>query len=141
MASGTARRPEVKYHIDYSTDAGKTWKPVVKDWTIPQHGDEPADAWSQSFCYGSTQLADKDVSSLRVRFRNTAGKQCLRAEVHLVYQTKGSDRTKVTFDWSDDAGEHREARVVDAGKPAEWQIKTARNVQTRWVEFEPVVAK
>src|SRR5947209_8599679 len=37
--------PKVKYQIEYSTDAGRTWKPVVKDWTIPRRGDEPADFW------------------------------------------------------------------------------------------------
>ena len=114
---------------------------MVKDWAIPRHGDEPADSWSQSFCYGSADVAGKDVSSLRVRFHNTDGKPCLRAEVHLVYQTRSKDRTKVTFYWTDDGGACRESHVFDAGKPAEWAIKTGRNVQTRWVEFEPVAVK
>jgi hypothetical protein len=65
----------------------------------------------------------------------------MRAEVHLVYGTKGKDRTKVTFDWTEDAKPHRETRVIDAAKPVEWEIKTGRNVQTRWVEFEPVAQK
>src|SRR5262249_54269466 len=141
MASANPPRPDVQYSIDYSADGGKTWKPVVKDWTIPRRGEEPADFWSQSFCYGSTDLAERDVSSARVRFRNTGGKPYLRAEVHLVYQTKGKDRTKVTFDWTEDTNPHHESHVFDSDKPAEWEIKTGRNVQTRWVEFEPVVGK
>jgi hypothetical protein len=140
MASGTAPRADVKYFIDCSTDGGTTWHPLVKDWTIPRHGDEPGESWSQSFCYGSGNCPDKEASSIRVRFRNTGGKQCLRAEVHLVYRTKGSDGTKVTFDWTDDAGAHRESHVFDAGKPGQCDIKTGKQVRTRWVEFEAIAA-
>src|SRR2546421_611297 len=44
--------PGVRYQVDYSTDGGQGWSPVVKDWTIPRRGDEPADFWSQSLCWG-----------------------------------------------------------------------------------------
>jgi hypothetical protein len=137
FASGNPPSPAVAYRIDYSTDGGKTWKPVVKDWTIPRRGDEPPGFWSQSFCYGSADVADKDVSSVRLRFRNNGGKACLRAEAHLVYRTKGKDATKVTFDWTDDTGARRESHVFGSGGPAEWLVKTGRNTQTRWVEFAP----
>jgi hypothetical protein len=138
MASGSPPQPDVRYHIDYSTDGGQTWSPLVKDWTIPRRGEEPPDFWSQSFCYGAADVTGPNASSVRVRFRNTGGKPCLRAEVHLVYQTKGGDATTVTFDWTDDAGAHRDAHVFGAGRRADWVIPTGRNVQTRWVEFEPV---
>jgi hypothetical protein len=138
VASGNPPQPDVRYHIDYSTDGGRTWKSVVADSTIPRRGEEPKDFWSQSFCYGTADVAEKDVSAVRVRFRNTGGKAYRRAEVHLVYRTKGKDATKVTFDWTDDAGAHRQGHVFDAGRPAAWDLKTGRNVQTRWVEFEPV---
>jgi hypothetical protein len=141
LASGNPPRPDVRYQIDFSTDSGKTWRPLVKDWSVPRRGQEPGDFWSQSFCYGSTAIAEKGISSVRVRFRNTAGKPCLRAEVHCVYQVKGKDSTRVTFDWTDDAGAHRESHVFDAGEPGGWQVPTGRNVQTRWVEFEPVAGR
>ncbi len=141
IASGNPPQPDVLYHIDYSTDSGRTWESVVKDWTIPRRGEEPKDFWSQSFCYGSVEVANKDASSVRVRFRNSGGRPYLRAEVHLIYRTKGTDATKVTFDWTDDAGPHRTGHTYAAGKTAEWQIPTGRNVQTRWVEFEPVAGR
>jgi hypothetical protein len=141
LASGNPPAPDVRYQIDYSADGGKTWKPLVKDWTIPRRGEEPAEFWSQSFCYGSADVAEKDVSSVRVRFGNTGSKACLRAEVHLAYQARGKDATKVTFDWTDDAGPHRESHVCDTGKPAEWEIKTGKKVRTRWVEFEAVAGR
>lgn len=48
---------------------------------------------------------------------------------------------RIELDWIDDAGAHREAHVCGAGQPAEWDIKTGRNVQTRWVEFEPIAGR
>src|SRR5262249_54607526 len=33
LASGNPPQSTVRYQIDYSTDGGKTWQPVVKDWT------------------------------------------------------------------------------------------------------------
>jgi hypothetical protein len=138
MASGNPPRPDIQYCIDFSTDGGQTWKPLVKDWTIPRRGERPREFWAQGFCYGAADIAAKDVRSVQVRFRNTGGVPCLRAEVHLVYRTKGKDPTKATFDWTDETGAHREARTFVAGKPAVWKIKTERKVQTRWVEFESV---
>jgi hypothetical protein len=113
----------------------------VKDWTIPRRGVEPSDFGARTFCYGSGKVAARDVSSVRVRFHNTGGVPYLRAEAHVVYPTRGRDETKVTFDWADDAGPHRESRVFAAGKPAEWELRTGRNVRTRWVEFEPVAGR
>ena len=36
------------------------------------------------------------------------------------------DGTKVTFDWKDDAGDHKESHVFGAGKPAPWELKTGK---------------
>src|SRR5262249_37052467 len=118
VASGSPPQADVRYAIDWSGDGGKTWRPLVKDWTIPRRGEEPGDFQSQSFCYGSVAVPEGDVSAVRVRFRNTGGKPYLRAEAHLVYRTRGRDATKVTFDWTDDAGPHREAHVFGAGREA-----------------------
>jgi hypothetical protein len=138
MASGNPPRPDVRYHIDFSTDGGRTWRPVVKDGTVPRRGEEPAEFWSNNFCYGSAEVDAKDVSSVRVRFRNSGGKPCRRAEVHLVYRAKGDDATKVTFDWTDAAGPHRASHVFGAGRSGDWAVSTGLDVQTRWVEFESV---
>ncbi len=138
IASSAPPSPEFKYQIEYSTDGGKGWKPVVKDWQINRRGNEPGDFWSQSLCYGGVDLADSPSGPVRVRFKNDGGKNYLRAEAHLVYRSGAKDATQVTFDWTDDAGKHQESRVFPAGKPPPWEIKTGKNVATRWVEFEPV---
>ena len=110
---------------------------MVKDWSIPRRGEEPGDFWSMSLCYGSVDLRESSVTSARVRFHNDGGKNYLRAEVHLVYRTGSKDSTKVTFDWTDDSGKHQDSHVFAPGKPAPWDVKTGKNVLTRWVEFEP----
>lgn len=134
VASGNPPSPRVKYQIEFSTDDGQSWRPVVQDWTVQRRGDEPADFWSQSFCYGSVKTADTNVRSALVRFRNDGGKKYLRAEAHLVYQTPTSDATRVTFDWSDDRGPHRESHLFPDGEGT-WELKTSGATRTRWVEF------
>jgi hypothetical protein len=135
-ASGSPPRSEVKYQIELSRDGGKSWQPIVKDWNVTRRGDEPKDFWSQSFCWGSAKV-EGDTKSVRVRFRNDGGKNYLRAEAHLVYRTKGSDGTKVTFAWNDDKGAQKASHVF-AAKETNWKVETGKNVQTNWVEFEPV---
>jgi hypothetical protein len=137
IASGNPPAPEIKYQIEYSIDGGQDWKPIVKDWTIPRRGEEPTDFWSQSFCYGAIEVPEANARSVRVRFRNDGGKRYLRAEIHLVYSTLMSDATKVTFDWSETTGPRRETHIFPSDVSEPWELKTGKNVQTRWVEFEP----
>jgi hypothetical protein len=146
VRSGSPPRPEVKYQIEVSTEGGKTWKPVVKDWTVPRLGQEPKDFWSQSFCWGSLVLdGDKDraVSRVRVRFSNSGGKAYARCEAHLVYRAAGNDATRVTFAWVDEQGEQQASHTFASGRGEKqgdtWKVPTGRNVRTRWVEFAPVM--
>ncbi len=140
VASGNPPSATTKYQIEYSTDAGQTWKPIAKDWIFPRHGEEPADFWSQSFCYGKADISERDVHAVQVRFRNDGQKKYLRAAVDLVYHTQPADATKVTYDWVDASGPRREAQIFDADKARSWSVKTGKDVKTRWVEFEPVTA-
>jgi hypothetical protein len=126
---------EVKYQIEASTDGGKTWQAVVRDWTITRQGDEPKDFWSQSLCWGSLELARPVKGPVRVRFRNDGGKSYARCEAHLVYRAGDKDGTKVTFAWTDDKGERQAEHTFPS---AAWVVPTGREVRTRWVEFEAV---
>ncbi len=140
IASGNPPNPNIKYQIEYSTDSGKTWKSLVRDWQIARRGDEPGDFWSQSFCWGATEfpgIGGKPFSSVQVRFSNDSGRNYMRAEAHLLYETSRRDSTKVTFDYTDDRGAHRESRTFAASdKESTWDVSTGKDVQTRWVEFE-----
>ncbi|MFL5244803.1 MAG: hypothetical protein ACJ8FY_22105, partial [Gemmataceae bacterium] len=138
IESGSPPQPDVNYQIDFSTDEGKTWQPVVKDWSIPRRGDEPKGFWSQSLCWGSNEPADKRSVRALVRFYNSGGKNYARCEAHLVYRVAGKDVTNVTFNWKDNAGAHQEAHSFAGVQPEPWDLPTSKNVQTNWVEFEPV---
>jgi hypothetical protein len=135
IASGNPPRADTKYQIEFSTDRGQSWKPIVQDWTIPRRGDEPGDFWSQSFCYGSAEITPETARSVQVRFKNNGGKKYLRAEAHLVYRTPSNDATRVTFDWNDDRGAHRESHLFTVNNQQPWNLKTGSGVRTRWVEF------
>jgi len=140
VRSGSPPSPDVKYQIEASGNGGKTWMPVVRDWTITRRGEEPKDFWSQSFCWGALEFAEPTNAPIRVRFRNDGGKSYARAEAHLVYRVKGADTTKVTFAWTDDKGDHEAAHTF-ASKQGDWKVPTGHDVRTRWVEFEAAPAR
>ena len=79
VASGSPPR-EAKYRIELSTDGGKNWKTMVKDWSITRRGDEPKDFWSMSFCWGDINIEDARASKVQVRFSNDVGRSIMRAE-------------------------------------------------------------
>jgi hypothetical protein len=136
--SGNPPDPAVKYQIEASADDGASWRPIVADWSIPRWGDEPGDAWSQSFCYGVKEPLGIATDRLRVRFRNDGGKAYARCEVHLTYRPASPhDFAETTFAWADDAGEHRATHRFDDNNGT-WDIATGRGVVTRWVELRTV---
>jgi hypothetical protein len=143
VQSGNPPRANIKYQIEYSTDGGKTWKALVKHWTITRRGHEPRDFWSQSMCWGSAHIEAAKVSKVRVRFRNDGGRAYSRCEAHLVYRTPKSDPTRVTFAWTEGGKARQAAHTFAAPKapalaiaPA-WKIPTGKNVKMRWVEMTP----
>lgn len=148
VASSNPPRSDIKYQIEHSSDGGKNYVPVVRDWTIPRRGDEPADFWSQSFCYGAAEF-EPDVSKrselpIRVRFRNDGGKSYLRAEAHVVYELPQTDATRVSFAWADSSGPKEASHTFPGGAAAsradqEWRFPTGEDVVTRWVEYEPSI--
>lgn len=142
VQSSSPPRADIKYQVEISTDEGKSWRPIVKDWTITRRGEEPKDFWSQSMCWGWLEL-EGAAAKVRVRFRNDGGKNYLRAEAHLVFRPSRQDATQVTFAWTDDTGEQHATRnfaAGDARQPA-WKIPTGRGTRTRWVEFTPAPGK
>ncbi len=133
---------EVAYAIEYSTDRGQSWQPLVEDWRITRRGNEPADFWSQSFCWGDKTLDNPHSGPIQVRFSNTGRKAYGRAELHLVYRVPRRDATQVTYAWTDSGGPHEHSQMVPAGigtSQHQWTVPTAGNVRTRWVQMRPLV--
>ncbi len=137
VRSGNPPRPEIKYQIEYSTDDGASWRPIVADWSVARRGREPSDFWSQGLCWGAAEVAAAGVTSILVRFRNDGGRPIARCEAHLVYRTTGTDATEVTFAWDDDSGPHRASHPFSGAAPPPWEVATGRDVRTRWVEMRP----
>ncbi len=141
VASSNPPSPEVTYQIEFSTDKGQSWKPLVSDWRITRRGHEPDDFWSQSFCWGNAGITET-VGPVQVRFRNDGGKRYRRAEMHLVYRVPEEDSTQVTFHWQDDQGQHTESQVFRGDDVnSTWEIPTGTNVETRWVEYRPIASR
>jgi hypothetical protein len=141
VLSGSPPNPVVKYQIEFSLDGGRTWEPIVRDWSVTRRGDDPKDFWSQSLCWGNRELARPVSGPVRVRFSNTGGRNVARAEAHLVYRVARADATRVSFAWTDDRGDHQASHEFPAeGEKAAgaWTVPTGRTVKTRWVECEPV---
>jgi hypothetical protein len=139
VRSGSPPDPRIAYQIEWSGDRGKSWQPVVRDWTVQRQGDEPKDFWSQSFCWGETELPVKAGPELQVRFRNNGGKAFARAEVHLAYAVPRRDAMQVSFAWTDDSGEKQASHTFgNKTGPAVWKVNTGKQVRTRWVEMRPV---
>jgi hypothetical protein len=141
VASGSPPSPKVVYHIDYSTDGGKTWLPVVKDWKVTRREPEPSDFWSQSFCWGGAALPAATGGPVRIRFRNDGGKSYRKVEAHLAYEVAGASPTRVTFAWSEAGGAEKTATRTyparNAAADASWKVQAGRDVNTKWVEFAP----
>ena len=137
MASGSPPSDTI-YQIDSSTDEGKTWQPVVKDWKILRRGDEPDDFWSQSMCYGDMAL-DRVAGAVRLRFTNNSKKSVNRAEAHLVYEPRSSGPVEIAFAWKENGGELKKESRLYPGTPgkedASWELKAGDNVETVWVEY------
>jgi hypothetical protein len=140
-ASGNPPQTDVSYAIDYRLADSNDWKPIVKDWSIEPLGDQPKDFWSQSFCYGSAETQLPPDKSLDIRFSNTGRRSYLRAEAHLIYEVPRTDKTKVTFCWTDDAGKHDASTTFDETANVQtFELKTGKNVVTNWVELEAIAA-
>ncbi|MBE7463699.1 MAG: hypothetical protein HS116_09360 [Planctomycetes bacterium] len=139
VASGNPPREDVKYQIEYSTDGGSAWKPVVKDQQIIRRPYEPGDFWSQSFSFGKVDLEPTDAA-VRVRFGNSGNKGYRKAEAYLVYEVSKPGDVEVTFAYKNGAGEQKTASHTYSGKPGaedtSWTFDAGADVNTVWVEYK-----
>lgn len=132
---------DVEYFIEYSTDQGQNWTPLVRDWHITRRGDEPKDFWSQSFCYGNGQLRPNSAGPVQVRFRNSHKKQLARAEMQLIYaRYKGEDPFRATLAWTNTKGPQQWSTTgSNAGDViTEVELQAGEQVKMRWVQVQPV---
>jgi hypothetical protein len=132
VASSNPPDPAVRYQIEYSLDGGTSWRSLLKDGNLERRGMEPGDFWSQSLWAAGTDLPEGTGDTVRVRFHNSGGKRCLRAEGHLLYPVPGR-RVRVAYAWTDRDGTHEASRVLEDGQS--WTLPTGQEVRTHWVEL------
>jgi hypothetical protein len=113
---------------------------VVKDWRIIRRPPEPHDFWSQSFCWGETDLPAGTAGPVRVRFKNDGGKAYRKVEAHLGYAVARPSQTRVTFAWTEGDGgaaktSTRTYAATAGTEDTSWTLDAGRNVKTRWVEY------
>ncbi len=139
VRSGVPPNPDVRYQIELSTDNGKTWADVVKDWKVVRRPVEPKDFWSQGFVWGSVKLSRTAGPEALVRFSNDGDITYGRCEVHLVYVTKQPQSLTVRYCWEDKAGSHiAERSYTKVGNPDwSWVVPTGDKTSTKWVELSP----
>ncbi len=137
QSSGAPPAP-VAYAIDYSTDAGKTWLPIIKDWKIERRQPEPKDFWSQSFAWGDTELKNAaPAAPVRVRFTNAGNKAYRKVEAYLAYDVKDQSPTEVTFAWKTSGDQKTATHTYPAttnAPDATWHLDPGQKVETLWVE-------
>ena len=143
VLSGNPPRPEVKYQIEYSTDAAATWTPVVKDWTIPaaatsrRTSGRRACAGARPSCAEATAVAGPGPVPQRRRQAPTPAPRPTWSTGSPV----GRDGGHLRLD-----RRHRPSPRLARLRGRQWKpppgtCRPARGVRTRWVEFEPVAAR
>ena len=136
-ASGSPPKAS-KYNIDCSTDGGKTWKPMLKDWQIVRRPPEPGDWWSQTFPQGDARL-DRVAGPVRVRFTNSAKVTYMRAEAHLLYEVENTSSLTVTFAWKEGGVAKKASHTYKASAPGKadssFSFKAGDKPETFWVEY------
>jgi len=136
LASGNPPDAKAASSIEYSTDGGQTWQPVVKDWRIERRAPEPPDFWSQSFIWADLKLPSPTRQPIRVRFNNSAGKTFRKVEAYVAYEVSPSKAsTAATFTWQDDTGGHSATTHI-AGHRHTWQIPAGKNVRMKSVAIK-----
>ena len=124
--------------IDVSTDGGKTWKPVVRDWKLIRHEPEPADVSDECYLDGEAPLAGA-TGPVRVRFGSSGGEvKFLRAEAHLAYRVGKASPVTVTFSYKTGEKTRTASHTYRglSGKPdTSWSFDAGPGPETVWVEY------
>jgi len=138
--TGCPPKPELAFKAEYSKD-GKEWKVLREDWRIvPPVPYQAPDTWSQSFFYGSQDVANFDAGEVQVRISNNLNKPYQMGQFSALYETKNAAKTKVTFGWDEGGREKTAEHVYPAGAKMDtsWKVETGKEPKLKWVEMTPV---
>ena len=138
IASGAPPNTKIKYRVEYSTDHGKNWKPIIKNWQLQRHGHEPKDFWSQSYLYGHITFKE-NIDSVQVRYSNDGGKKFMVVNAHLIYKIANPTPVEVTFAWTENGSKMKTAshtyKSTSNPTNTKWTFSTQGKVKTKWVKY------
>lgn len=122
------------FHIDVSTDGGKTWKLMGK-------ADVPKDnEFSSGWMYGAADVSAAKTKTALVRFTVYQGGYqvgLMTAEVYGVHQTPPPQPVKLTYAWNEGGTVKTHVEQVPAGKAEHrFQVPTGKTITDEYVRME-----
>jgi hypothetical protein len=122
------------FHLDISTDGGKTWKPLGK-------ADVPKDnEFSSGWMYGSADVTAAKSKSALVRANVYQGGYqvgLMGAELYGVYQTPPPQPLKLTYAWKESGTVKTHVEDIAAGKTeAKFKVPTGKTITDEYVRLE-----
>jgi hypothetical protein len=122
------------YHLDISTDNGKTWKPMGK-------ADLPKDnEFSSGWMYGAADVSAAKTRSALVRATVYQGGYqvgLMTAEFYGIYQTPPPPPVKVTYAWKESGQVKTHVENVPEGaREHKFKVPTGKTVVDEFVRFE-----
>jgi hypothetical protein len=138
--TGCPPKPDIAFKAEYSKD-GKEWKVLREGWRIvPPVPYQAPDTWSQSFFYGTQDVASADAAEVQVRISNNLGKTYQMGQFSALYETKNAAKTKVTYGWTEGGQEKTAEHVYPASARMDtsWKVETGKEPKLKWVEMTPV---
>jgi hypothetical protein len=122
------------FHLDVSTDGGKTWKLMGKA-DVPKDND-----FSSGWMYGSADVAAAKVKTALVRATVYQGGYqvgLITAELYSTYQVPPPQPLKLAYAWKEGGTVKTHVENMPAGS-AEWkfQVPTGKTITDEYVRLE-----
>jgi hypothetical protein len=122
------------YHLEISTDGGKTWKPFAKA-EMPKDND-----FSSAWMFGNADVAAAKQQTALVKVHIWGGGNftgMITAELYGVYATPPPSAVKLTYAWKEGGAVKTHVENVPAGK-AEWKftVPTGKQITDEYVRME-----
>ena len=123
------------YHLDYSSDGGKTWKPLGK-------ADVPTDnEYSSGWMYGKADVSKAKTNSALVRCHFYAGGYqtgLITAELYGISQALKRSPVTLTYGWKEDGKSKFHRENLPTNKP-EWTITipTGKEIKDDFIRLAP----
>ncbi len=122
------------FHLDLSTDGGKTWQRMAKAHNAPDN------EYSSGWVYGKADVSAAKVKSALVRVNLYAGGYqtgLIDFEAFGLHETYTPSSAKVTYGWKEGGKDKTHTQSIPAGASStNWTVPTGGNVRDSFVRIE-----